>query len=543
MEKIYKHFGVMIDCSNHAVKSVEELKRFISNLAKMGYNTVELYTEETYRIPSEPYFGYLRGGYTGNEIKELDEFCKTKGVELIPCIQTLAHLSHLVKLPCYRDIHDIDDIILIDEPKTYVLIEKMFAFCADNFTSREINIGFDEAHMVGLGKYLEKHGFQDRYEIVLRHLNKVIEIAKKYGFKPHMWSDMFFRLFYRLTQSDDERVEDKYYSDRVIDFPKEVIDNIPEDVAVVFWDYYHDKKNMYDAMFKSHKNLNREVWFAGGAWTWFGIVPFNDLSLRTTKPAMQSAFENNIDNVLITLWGDNGGECSYNSVLPSLFASRMFADGIYDMSIIKNKFFDLFGLNFDDFMVLDEINNTEKNKNTCRTENPAKTLFYNDCFLGIMDVDLENAGKLDFKTCAKNLKKASRSSGEFFYIFDTLYSLAKFLDVKAYLGIETRKAYQEKNMEQIKELIKKYEIALRRLNVFYSKFKDLWLKENKPFGWEVQDIRIGGVIQRMKFCKHRLSDYVNGTIDSIPELEEKLLPYYNTLAKLQYTGVATTCII
>ena len=56
--------GVMIDMSRNAVMSMDGLKRFLPLLAKMGYNTVFLYTEDTYEVDGEPYFGYMRGRYT-----------------------------------------------------------------------------------------------------------------------------------------------------------------------------------------------------------------------------------------------------------------------------------------------------------------------------------------------------------------------------------------------------------------------------------------------------------------------------------------------
>lgn len=57
----YEHFGVMLDCSRNAVMKVAQIKTLINYLQKMGYNTLELYTEATYEIKSEPYFGYMRG--------------------------------------------------------------------------------------------------------------------------------------------------------------------------------------------------------------------------------------------------------------------------------------------------------------------------------------------------------------------------------------------------------------------------------------------------------------------------------------------------
>ena len=50
------------------------------------------------------------------------------------------------------------------------------------------------------------------------------------------------------------------------------------------------------------------------------------------------------------------------------------------------------------------------------------------------------------------------------------------------------------------------------------------MKENKPFGFEVQDIRIGGLIQRLKTAEKRIGEYINGESDCIPELEETRLP-------------------
>ena len=63
------------------------------------------------------------------------------------------------KIPHYRHLFDTDDILLIDSEEVYDFIDKMFESLAKNFTSRQVNIGMDEAHMIGLGKYLSQHGW------------------------------------------------------------------------------------------------------------------------------------------------------------------------------------------------------------------------------------------------------------------------------------------------------------------------------------------------------------------------------------------------
>ena len=93
MKKKYDSLGVMLDFSRNGVMTVEALKRFLSTIRKMGYNTVFLYMEDTYQVEGEPYFGYMRSRYSIEEMKEIDEFCASIGIEAIPCIQVLAHMQ------------------------------------------------------------------------------------------------------------------------------------------------------------------------------------------------------------------------------------------------------------------------------------------------------------------------------------------------------------------------------------------------------------------------------------------------------------------
>ena len=54
------------------------------------------------------------------------------------------------------------------------------------------------------------------------------------------------------------------------------------------------------------------------------------------------------------------------------------------------------------------------------------------------------------------------------------------------------------------------------------------MDEYKPFGYEILDIRFAGVAVRAKSAANRLTQYIRGEIDCIPEVEEKILPYKTT---------------
>lgn len=203
-------------------------------------------------------------------------------------------LNH-AKLPHYEDIIDIGDILLVENDKTYALIDKMFASLSKTFTSRIVNIGMDEAHYIGLGKYLDEHGYKNRYELLLGHLERVAEIADKYGFMLHMWSDMFFRI---------ENCGKYYGKDLCVS--ENLSGKIPANVELVYWDYYHTETEDYETMMKAHKDIKNDFWFAGGAWCWGGFAPFNGYTLKSMKAAMQAVNKFNVKNVFITMWGDDG---------------------------------------------------------------------------------------------------------------------------------------------------------------------------------------------------------------------------------------------
>jgi len=51
------------------------------------------------------------------------------------------------------------------------------------------------------------------------------------------------------------------------------------------------------------------------------------------------------------------------------------------------------------------------------------------------------------------------------------------------------------------------------------------MRDCKPQGFEIQDYRLGGLIQRNRHCLEILRDYITGKISAIPELEEPQLDF------------------
>lgn len=512
--KNFDTLGVMVDCSRNAVMTVAELKRFITLMAKMGYNQVQLYMEETYEVDNEKCFGYLRGRYSKKELRGLDDFSFSLGVELVPCIQTLAHMNAAVRWPVYAAITDIDDILLVGEERTYTLIDNMFATLRSCFRTDKIHIGMDEAHNLGRGKYLDRNGLCDRSEILLGHLKRVCELTDKYGFKPMMWSDMF----YRIANGGNYYAENSKFDNSI----KELI---PENLSLVYWDYYHSDEKIYNKMLKGHMDLSDKIIFGGGAWKWSGWASHNRYSLRNTKAALNSCVKNGIRDVFMTCWGDNGAEASNYSVLPTLCYAACRNLGITKMAEIKAKFLEWTGYSYDDFMLLDLPDHLSKTDDRI---NPSKYGLYNDCFMGIFDPTVEPEDSKMYLSYARRLNNAAKRTGEFSYLFKTAADLCSLMALKFDIGVRTREVYKNGDKAELLRLIADYKKMIKRAETFYNTFKTQWFKENKPHGFDVQDIRLGGLIMRMKSCMDRLYRLYNGEITVIPELEEEILDIYPT---------------
>ena len=84
----------MLDCSRNAVMKAGQIKQWLEKLVLLGYNMAMLYTEDTFALPDEPYFGYLRGPYSAEEIRDIDRHALALAMELM-AIWSIANVMNI----------------------------------------------------------------------------------------------------------------------------------------------------------------------------------------------------------------------------------------------------------------------------------------------------------------------------------------------------------------------------------------------------------------------------------------------------------------
>lgn len=505
--------GMMVDCSRNAVLKPERVKELIRYMAKAGMNTLMLYTEDTYEVEGQPYFGYMRGRYSVNELRELDEYAYGYGIEMIPCIQTLGHMGMVLKWQVYDYYKDTDDILCVDKDRTYELIERMIESCRKSFRSKKIHIGMDEAEMIGRGNYYYVYGNSSKTELFLRHLDRVAEICEKYGLEPMFWSDMIFKLVNGGNYRGREPV------------PQEIADRLPKNVTPIYWEYLREEPEQYDCLMKNHLKINKNTVFANGIWKWMSFLPSIAPSMRRTRISLKACKQNGIKSIFATVWGDGGADAALFSILPGmqLQAELGFCDDISEERLAE-RLKTCSGACYGDFAILDCPDLTESQNNGLT--NPNKYLLFQDALLGLFDRHIPENTAAGYGILNKKAEVIAAKEGPCRYLFKTAAALYGALELKAELGKNLKAAYDNGNKEFLKNAaLNIIPELIRRTEEFHHCLMRQWMHENKPFGFEVQELRIGGMIQRLKTTAERLQMYLNGELADIPELEEKRLPF------------------
>ena len=126
---------------------------------------------------------------------------------------------------------------------------------------------------------------------------------------------------------------------------------------------------------------------------------------------------------------------------------------------------------------------------------------------------------------ARQLEEAVQHTGKLSYVFDTLAKLCRVLEIKSTITGRIRKAYEDQDRQMLQLLVSQtLPELLNRIQVFHKAVAYQWATENKIQGYEVIDIRLGGLESRVNSAIYRLNTYLDGELARLPELEEAVLP-------------------
>lgn len=512
-EKMYiPQIGVMIDASRNSVPDPAFLRSILDRMALMGLNCLILYMEDVYELEGEPRFGYMRGGYTREQLRQMDDYAHSYGISIVASIQVLGHMEKVLRFPEYAFLRDSASCLLAGEEKTYELIGKMLRTIGQCLRSRLIIVGMDETHGLGEGQYRQRNGFRQPLDIFLEHLQRVHALAQENGLEIALYSDMLF------SYSSPRHI----YLDPEGDLNPQICAQIPKDSSLIYWDYYSKDPALLDGMMKRHKDTGNTI-YAGPLLSVSSFCVNYPYTLRTAEPALMAVKKYHIPMAYGCMWNDDGGECCD---WLGLLGMQYYAESAYheepvSQEILTGRFAICTGLSaswFTDVSFLDDV--PCSNQENRWPPNPSKYLLWQDPLEGLYDGDLRGLG-LDehYRKTAERLEADVEKAGEDGWFLQVPLFLAKVLHLKAALGERLHLHYKDKDRAALQKDEEQLKVLLDRVKELRIVHRQQWMKTCSPFGWSRLDLRYGGLTARLETAVHRLGQYLDGSLSELPELE------------------------
>lgn len=513
----FETLSVMIDASRCAVPTVDSMKMMLDYLALMGYGMAMMYTEDTVELPGRPFFGYMRGRYTADELRAMDDYAYEYGIEMIPCIECYGHMGKYLNWDEASAIKDTAEVLLAREEKTFQFLDELIGTVSSCYRSKRIHIGMDEAWDMGRGKFLDKHGYVPPLEIFTEYMERLIGITDKYGLTPMMWSDMYFRA----------SSKNNAYYDESIEVPPEIAAQIPKNVELVFW-HYGEGHRCNDYMLKKHVALGKKTLFAGGLWSWIGHFPEHNYAMSATRLALEACRKNKIREVMMTVWLNDNAECD---IFANLFGLSFFAELCFDWEITDEaraeRFKAVTGAEYDSFYAMSLYHNRFENGEEYPRYHDrfaGKPLFWQDIMEGMYDPNLFAKPMSDhYAACTTRMKQYH--SDRWQYLYDLASCCFDYLALKTRIAETLQPAYKNGDRETLNEIANVLLPLLKeKTAAVHEAHKSAWLHTNKVVGWSSMDIRYGGVAARCDTAAMLINRYLDGKDATIEELEVTRLP-------------------
>jgi hexosaminidase len=271
--------GVMLDISRDKVPTMATLRQLIDRLASWKINQVELYTEHTFAYAEHEVVWRDASPITAAEIRELDQYCRDRHVELVPNQNCLGHFDRWLKHDRYRPLALRPDgweergrkraptTIDPTNPKSLPFVRELLAELLPNFTSQRIHVGLDEPWELP----------KERIDDYLAWLNALRASPELDGREMLVWGDI---------------LEGRHQ------------DRIPDGVTVCEW--WYEAEWGWDARGGAHAAQKKPWWACPGTSSWQTILGRWDNAVANIATAVDAAHNHGGTGVLVTDWGDRG---------------------------------------------------------------------------------------------------------------------------------------------------------------------------------------------------------------------------------------------
>ncbi|HVS01128.1 MAG TPA: glycoside hydrolase family 20 zincin-like fold domain-containing protein [Thermoanaerobaculia bacterium] len=303
--------GFLLDVSRDKVPTMDTLLALVELLASLKGNQLQLYIEHTfaYRGHEEVWRG--ADPLTPRQMRELDDFCRQRHVELVPNQNSFGHFHRWLCHPRYRPLAEVPEGIAHPfatrvepfslcpvDPRVPELLADLYDQLLPNFTSGLFNVGLDETFDLCQGRSAAACAERGKGRVYLDFLQQVQRLVAERGRRMQFWGDV------------------------ILEHP-DLIPELPRQAVAMEWGY--EAEHPFGERLAHFAASGLEFVVCPGTSGWNSFAGRCRNAVANLAAAARAAQRARAAGVLVTDWGDNGHLQPLPVSWPGLVAGSGFA--------------------------------------------------------------------------------------------------------------------------------------------------------------------------------------------------------------------------
>ena len=312
---VLRRRGFMLDVSRCKVPTMESLYSLIDLLCELRFNELQLYVEHTFAFAEHNEVWKDASPLTGQEIRELDQFCRERFIELVPNLNSFGHFERWLRHKNYKHLAECPDGFRRENPfmvrdhgttlkpnqESLAFIDKLYEEYLPHFSSSNFNVGLDEPWELGQGWSKPEVERIGKDKVYLKHLEGIRKLVEKHGKQMQFWADVL------LEKPANASL-------------------LPPTASPVIWGYEAD--HPFSEQAKAISSCNLPFCLAPGTATWRSFSGRWPVAQANLLSATENAIRFDASGILLTTWGDCGNHQPWPIFYPPLFyGAHLFWNG------------------------------------------------------------------------------------------------------------------------------------------------------------------------------------------------------------------------
>jgi hexosaminidase len=277
-----KYRGLDDDLSRGPIPTLEFQKQQIRTLAAYKINIYSPYFENTLTYSDNPLPGLPGGAMTKEDVKSLVAYALQYHITVIPEQEAFGHLHHVLTFEQYSPLAETPhgSVLAPGQSGSLKLIQQWFVETANMFPSKFLHIGADETFELGTGQTSAAVKSEGLGPVYIEFLKDIATALAPLNRRLLFWGDI-------AMKSPD------------------LVKTLPKDMIAVAWTYSPQPKG-FEPWLKPFLDAGMETWVAPGVNNWNRVFPDNDMALRNIQGFVSTGQRMGSTGVLNTVWNDDG---------------------------------------------------------------------------------------------------------------------------------------------------------------------------------------------------------------------------------------------